>query len=162
MVDAALNEEGNETFQVVGLSTDRRINGSPEIRKGFRVVGVPTIQLVGGYSSSENWPNTSSWKLEEKDPFEQFIGIASIHKGEFRIDFKDPILLTYRYEPSTRMHIIENSELNIICSNESYEECYDEVEDEITVLWKEIVQTEDSKLTPDAIKLKRYLLSLKK
>lgn len=79
-----------------------------------------------------------------------------------QIDFKVPLKLAYSYEPDTHLHFFQNSDLNISYSNADYETCLNEVVEEISVLWKEIVLAEDSELTSDAIRIKRYLLSLKK
>jgi hypothetical protein len=58
--------------------------------------------------------------------------------------------------------ILNDPILNIVCCEESDEKCFDEVKEELEVLWKEIVEADDSELAPDAIRLKQHLLSLKR
>jgi hypothetical protein len=79
-----------------------------------------------------------------------------------QVDFKTPLKLIYVYEPDTKLHFFQNSDLNISYSNSDYEKGLNEVVEEISVLWKEIVMAEDSELTSDALRIKRYLLSIKK
>ncbi len=81
---------------------------------------------------------------------------------DLQIDFALPLKLAYSYEPDTKLHFFQNSDLNISYSNSNYETCLNDVLEEISVLWKEIVMAEDSELTSDALKIKRYLLSITK
>ncbi len=81
---------------------------------------------------------------------------------DLQIDFKNPLKLAYSYEPDTRLHFFQNSDLNISYSDFDYETCLNEVIEEISVLWREIVLAKDSELTSDALRIKRYLLSIKK
>ena len=81
---------------------------------------------------------------------------------DLQIDFTFPLKLAYSYEPDTQLHFFQNSDLNISYSDSDYEVCLNEVVEEISVLWKEIVLAEDSELTSDALRIKRYLLSIKK
>ena len=81
---------------------------------------------------------------------------------DLQIDFVFPLKVVYSYEPDTKLHFFQNSDLNISYSNSDYEKGLNEVVEEISVLWKEIVMAEDSELTSDALRIKRYLLSIKK
>jgi len=81
---------------------------------------------------------------------------------DLQIDFQFPLKLAYSYEPDTKLHFFQIPDLNIKYSNSDYDACLNEVLEELSVLWKEIVLAEDSELTSDALRIKRYLLSIKK
>jgi hypothetical protein len=89
-----------------------------------------------------------------------FIELYSL--SDLQVDFKVPIRLAYSYEPDKQLHFFQISDLNISYSDSDYETCLNEVVEEILVLWKEIVLAEDSDLTSDALRIKRFFLSIKK
>ena len=89
------------------------------------------------------------------------IDLPSIHLDGSLLDFDVPLPLLYRFEPDTSLHIVENTELNLICAESTYEECISEAESDIAVLWNDIALASDSELSEDAVKMKHYLLSLK-
>ncbi len=86
------------------------------------------------------------------------VKIEKIEALGVSIKLKRPIEFHYKVEE--QHHTMKNDELQIICHAESYEQCLKDVQEELAVLWREIVMHDDSRLAPDALKAKKYLLSL--
>jgi len=87
--------------------------------------------------------------------------IVEINKiNALGIEFKEP--LHFEYKIDDKWHIMYNKELNVVGVGETFQECMEDAQFELAMLWQQIVDEDDSKLDESAIKTKKYLLSLKK
>ena len=71
--------------------------------------------------------------------------------------FREPIKANVTYRDN--MYYCQNSDLGIISSSSSLDECIKDLQDEVVFLWNEYGKEEDSKLTKGAKELKAKILS---
>jgi len=88
------------------------------------------------------------------------ISVTMINYEDMEVEFNKPMFFELKRE--NNYYVAENTDLNIICYNETLEGLFSDISEELYILWAEFVLCEDSKLDSSGIKLKEKLLSFKK
>ena len=92
--------------------------------------------------------------LREKDARAvYFIALDQICIGYKVLSFTEPIIANVSF--SDNVYSCKNDELGIVSTSPKLEDCIHDFEEEILFIWNEYGKEENSKLTNDAIEIKR-------
>lgn len=86
--------------------------------------------------------------------------VEEISSNGFILHFKNPLQVTPFFDEDSQQLVAESKELNLISSGGSRDDLIEDIRLDIAWLWQEYALADEKDLSPGAIRLKNYLLSL--
>lgn len=118
-----------------------------------------SVQITGIYYFD---PNDNLLKIENVERIE-IQDLSPIHLKEIswkskKLILKHPLVLEPFWDDTQQLLIVEKPLINLYAYAYTREQLLEEINEQILFMWHEYVKSDESKLAPDAIKLKKELI----